>query len=395
VVSQKRLLIAGGGYADIPLIVAAKKLGFYVITSGNRPSDSGHRFSDEYCNADFSDPVAMLKLADSKNIEAVCPCSNDFSAISSAFVAEKLSLPGHDSYDICKLIHHKDAYRDFAAENGIPAPKALSFSDIDEVDYALSELNYPVIIKPVDLTGGKGISTIEKPSNAREALCKAFSISREKRVVAEEFISGTRHGFSALIQSGKVVFHFADNEYYYLNPYMVSAASAPANITASVIGDLISQAENIAKLLNLVDGIFHVQYIQTDKGPIIIEICRRPPGDLYINLVKYATGLDYPMYIVKAFTGQKMPGLTQKDVKGYFLRHCVMADQNGVLREIQFSPKIENNIIHREMFWQPGLHVDNYLIQKFGIVFLKFNSMEEMLEMSAKMHSYIKPIVDT
>jgi hypothetical protein len=144
-----------------------------------------------------------------------------------------------------------------------------------------------------------------------------------------------------------------------------------------------------------VDGIFHVQYIQTDKGPIIIEICRRPPGDLYINLVKYATGLDYPMYIVKAFTGQKMPGLTQKDVKGYFLRHCVMADQNGVLREIQFSPKIENNIIHREMFWQPGLHVDNYLIQKFGIVFLKFNSMEEMLEMSAKMHSYIKPIVDT
>jgi biotin carboxylase len=391
----KRLLIAGGGYADVPLIVAAKQLGFYVITTGNRPDDAGHQFSDDYYNADFSNPEAMLELSKLKKIDAICPCANDFSAISSAYVAEKLSLPGHDSYDVCRLIHHKDAYREFAAESGIPAPKALSFSDIDIDDYALSELNYPVIIKPVDLTGGKGISTIEKPSNAREALDKAFSISREKRVVAEEFISGTRHGFSALIQSGKVVFHFADNEYYYLNPYMVSAASAPANIAGSVIRDLISQAEKIANLLHLVDGIFHVQYIQTDKGPVIIEICRRPPGDLYINLVKYATGLDYPMHIVQAFTGQKMPGLTQRDVKGYFLRHCVMADRNGVLREIQFSPKIENNILHREMFWQPGLNVDNFLIQKFGIVFLKFNSMDEMLEMSAMMHSYIKPIVVT
>lgn len=392
--SKKRLLIAGGGYADIPLIIAAKKLGYYVVTTGNRPGDLGHQFSDKYFNADFSSPSAMLKLAVNENIEAICPCANDFSAISSAFVAQELDLPGHDSYDVCKLLHHKDKYRDFAAANEIPTPVALSFSNIDKAENALNELRYPIIIKPVDLTGGKGISTINNPSDARESLVKAFSISREKRVVAEEYISGSRHGFSALIQAGKVKFYFADNEYYYLNPYMVSGASAPAYIADSVITNIKNQIKKIVKLLQLVDGIFHIQYILTDKGPVIIEICRRPPGDLYVNLVKYATDLDYPRFLVQLFTGEKIHDLNQKKVKGYFLRHCVMADRNGVLRDIQFSIDIVHNIIDKEMFWERGLKVSDYLTQKFGVVFMKFNSMNEMLEKSKKMQSYIKPIVD-
>ncbi|MBT3033377.1 MAG: ATP-grasp domain-containing protein [Candidatus Thiodiazotropha sp. (ex Lucina pensylvanica)] len=392
--SKKRLLIAGGGYADIPLIVAAKQLGYYVITTGNRPDDLGHQFSDKYYNADFSSPVAMLKLAVTENIEAICPCANDFSAISSAYVAQKLGLPGHDSYDVCKLIHHKDKYRDFAAANGISTPKALSFSSIGDAEYALTELRYPIIIKPVDLTGGKGISTINSPSDTQESLVKAFSMSREKRVVAEEYITGSRHGFSALIQTGKVKFHFADNEYYYLNPYMVSGASAPASITDNVIRDMKIQIEKIVKLLHLVDGIFHIQYILTDKGPVIIEICRRPPGDLYVSLVKYATDLDYPRILVQLFTGEKIHGINQKEIKGYFLRHCIMANRNGVLRDIQFSAEIRDNIIDKEMFWEQGLKVNDYLTQKFGIVFMKFNSMDEMLDMSKKMQCYIKPIID-
>jgi biotin carboxylase len=391
---KKRLLLVGGGYADVPLIIAANKLGYYVITTGNRPGDMGHRFSDEYCNADFSDPDKMLEISKSKQITAVCSCANDFSAISAAYVAEKLSLPGHDPYDVCKLIHHKDTYREFADKCGIPAPQAWSFSNIDDAEYTLSKVSYPIIIKPIDLTGGKGISAIDNPSQAREALKKAFSLSREKRVVAEEFIDGSRHGFSTLVQNRKVVFHFSDNEYYYLNSYLVSGASAPANIEDSVISDLIIQVEKIADILNLVDGIFHVQYILTEKGPVIIEICRRPPGDLYINLVRYATGLDYPMLLVKAFTGQGIQDVTQEGVKGYYLRHCVMADRNGMLSDIQFSTEIEHNIVDKVMFWEEGLCVDDYLTQKFGIVFMKFDSMDEMSEKSTNMQKYIKPIVE-
>ena len=86
--NKKKILIAGGGYADIPLIKSAQKLGFYVITSGNNPDDLGHKESDETCLADFSYPEAMLSIAKGLGVDAICSCANDFSAISSAYVAE-------------------------------------------------------------------------------------------------------------------------------------------------------------------------------------------------------------------------------------------------------------------------------------------------------------------
>ena len=102
------MLIAGGGYADIPLILSAKKLGYYVITTGNRPEELGHFYSDEYHHTDYSDLKAMLTLSKQLKINAICACCNDFSALSSAYVAENLGLPGHDSYETTKIIHHKD-----------------------------------------------------------------------------------------------------------------------------------------------------------------------------------------------------------------------------------------------------------------------------------------------
>lgn len=158
-VQNKRLLVAGGGYADIPLIQSAKKLGCYVITSGNRPDELGHRYSDEYRPADFSDPEAMLALAKRAGVDAVCACCNDFSSLSSAYVAEQLGFPGHDPYEVSKIIHHKDQYRKFALAHGITTPKAKGFSDMQEALDGVVALPFPVIIKPVDLTGGKGIST--------------------------------------------------------------------------------------------------------------------------------------------------------------------------------------------------------------------------------------------
>ena len=87
---------------------------------------------------------------------------------------------------------------------------------------------------------------------------------------------------------------------------MVSGASSPSSVPKSAEEKLCKDSEKIAELLGLVDGIFHVQFILKDGVPIIIEICRRPPGDLYVKLVKYATGVDYPMWIVKAQAGEDL-----------------------------------------------------------------------------------------
>lgn len=386
---RKKILIAGGGYADIPLVRAAKKLGFYVITSGNRPEDFAHKESDEYCPADYSNPDAILYLAEQKRVDAICPCANDFSAISCSYAAEKLNLPGHDSYQTSLLLHHKDLYRKFALSHDIPAPRAISLSSLQENREAINKLRYPLLVKPVDLTGGKGITKIEKASDSDCALKNAFSISKAKRVVVEEFICGTRHGFSSFIRNGKVVFHFTDNEHYYLNQYMVSGASTPSSVSDDCINELIVQSEKIAKILNLIDGILHIQFISEKNKPTIIEICRRPPGDLYIDLVKHATNLDYPSWIIRAFAGLDCSKIKQEEVSGFFLRHCIMASKDGVLQEIKINKEIQKNIIANAIWGKKGDIINNYLTKKFGIVFFRFGKKSEMNIKTKKMQNII------
>jgi biotin carboxylase len=388
--SQKKLLIAGGGYADIPMILAGKALGFHVITSGNRQEDLGHRYSDECRLEDFSNEKAMLELAETLQIDAICACCNDFSALSASYVAEKMGLPGHDSYATAQIIHHKDRYREFAIEHGVPSPLAEGFESVEEAMARLDSFRFPIIVKPVDLTGGKGISTVTQTEDVRAALENAFMRSRAKRVVVEEFIEGSRHGLSTFLRDGRVVFYFNDNEHYYLNPYMVSAASTPGNVPASAIESLCKTSENMASILQLKTGIFHIQFILRGSEPIIIEICRRPPGDLYTRFVQIATGVDYPSYIVRGAAGIECDDLVHRDPASFFTRHCVMTSRNGTVKNVRFDRSIQANVVDQMMWWTPGNRIDDFLTQKLGIVFLKFDSMDEMRKKSDGMQDLIR-----
>jgi len=390
----KRLLLVGGGYADIPLILAARRLGYHVTTSGNRPDELGHRYGDEYQPADFSDPEAIHRLAERLEVSAICACCNDFAALSAAYAAEQLGLPGHDSFDVAQVIHHKDRYRQFALDHAIATPKAMGFTSKRHALTGIGSLPLPVIVKPVDLTGGKGMSIVKEGRESEVAIDKAFASSKTSRIVVEEFVVGSRHGFSAFLVDGRVVFFFSDNEHYFLNPFLVSAASVPSIASPVVERALCADAEKIASLLSLQDGIFHVQYILRDDEPIIIEICRRAPGDLYVELVRHATGVDYPAWIVRASAGLDCSALGQAPPKSYYTRHCVMSAAPGRVKDVVFDASIEHNIIDRFMFWQRGDVVADILTAKFGIVFLEFTSQDEMWDKTERMQQLIRVITD-
>lgn len=375
---DKRLLYVGGSHADIPIIKAAKKLGFFVITTGNKPSDLGHAYGDRYINADFSDCEAIYTLAKEQKVTAICASCNDFAALSASYAANKLGLLGHDNYEICKRIHHKDLFRAYLMRQHIRCPYGKGYDSKEKVMEESDSWNWPVIVKPIDLTGGKGIKvayTKEELENVAEG---AFKISRAKRIVVEEFIQGTRHGFTSIISNQKVKFYFCDNEHYYKNPYMVSGASCPSSVGKEVQEELCHTIEDIAKDLKLVDGIVHVQFILKDEKPYIIEVCRRAPGDLYIELVKYATGIDYAMWILKASIGEECSQLAQSEISGYFTRHCIMAEKEGVIKNIVISDEIKDNIFHKMIWAKPGDRIDNALVYKAGIVFVTYSSQEEM-----------------
>lgn len=408
---MKKLLLLGGGHAEIPLILAAQELGYYVITTGNAKEGLGHPYANKNVFEDFSDKEKMLELAKSEGVDAVCSGCNDFALLSTAYVCEKLGLPGHDSFETSLQIHHKDKYRALATRLGIETPKAISVYNEDGFEDALKNLRFPIIVKPVDLTGGKGILRANNREEALVAYKNATGRTRESHIVVEEFVTGTNHGFSAYLVNQKVAFFFADNEQYYLNKYMVSGANTPSTTSAKGLAQLVTDSEKIAKELNLVDGILHIQYIERDDGtPVIIEICRRPPGDLYIKFVKYATGIDYPKFLMLAETGDErrkeicdtqfieesaaeIRRHNRHEHSPYWLRHCVMADREGIVKDVEFSDAIQRNIIEKFMWFKPSEQITDKMYYKAGIVFLRFETLEEMQQKTAEMTKLIKVIV--
>ena len=396
---KKKMLLLGGSHAEIPLIQAAQSLGWYVITTGNAREGLGHPYADKNVFADFSDKDAMLELARSEGVQAVCSGCNDFALLSTVYVCEKLGLPGHDSYAASLEIHHKDKYRALATRLGIPTPRALVVRSVTEFEAVITELAFPIIVKPVDLTGGKGIHRAATPEEARTAYKDACSRTRQDHIVVEEFVQGSNHGFSAMLVKGKVAFAFADNEQYFVNKYLVSGANTPSTTAVTGLAKLREYSERIARELNLVDGILHIQYIeQADGTPVIIEICRRPPGDLYIKFVKYATGIDYPKFIVLAETGEDISGIADVSTQGFWLRHCIMAGpeiENGsTVRDVTFAPEIQGNIVEKFLWYKPGEVITDKLTYKAGIVFFKFGTLAEMQDKTARMTELAKIVAE-
>lgn len=392
---MKKLLVLNGSHSDIPLIQAGKKLGYYVITSGNRPDLIGHRYADQYICGDFSKPGEMYEIFKGEGLDAVCSCANDFGIITAAYLSEKLGLPGHDSYETTLTLHHKDRFKRFSREHHICTPLAQYYDDLNSALKDGKSQTYPVIVKPIDLTGGKGVEAVRDESRYEPAVRKAMQMSPSGRIVVEPFIEGTQHSFSTFLVQGKVAAYFSDNEYSYLNPYLVSTSAGPATDVGLVKEILIHEAEKIAALLKLKDGVFHYQYLLSEGKPHIIEITRRCSGDMYPTPVEHALGIPWAEWIVRAECGMGCEGFPKQYRKQSLGgRHCIMGEKNGVVKDVYISPELRGNIYDEFLWWKPGMKIANYMADKLGILFLEYENDDEMKEKSEHITDYVKVIYE-
>ncbi len=387
---KKKLLVAGGSYGDIPIIKEAKKLGFYVITSGNREDDLGHQFSDEYHLRDFSNKEDILELAKDLNIDAIVPSCHDLSMVTCSYVAEKLGLAGYDSYETTLNLHHKDRFRKISNEIQLLTPKAFSYDNIKKTKEDCEILPIPSIVKPIDLGGGKGITIVTQKEDLFYAIDYAFEYSKAKKIVIEEFAEGSLQSFSSFIRNQKVVFYFGDNEYSSVNPYGVATSTSPSINFDLVSNKLIQETEKISNYLQLKDGLLHMQYLLDGDKINIIEFTRRMPGDWYSIPVELSTGVNHAYWTLKGYLGEDFSKLHHKEQIGFYSRHCLMGLKNGNIKEIYLDESIKNNIVDSFIWIDNNKTVDDFKYQKFGLFFLKYNSIEEMEEKTKKINELIR-----
>lgn len=372
---RKKVLLLCSSHNDLGLIRALRKLGFYIIVTGNIENLPGQKWCDKFIKADYSDKSLILKIAEEENIDAICQCCNDFGVYTAAFVAEQLHLPGYDSYNTTLILHNKDLFKKFAKEYGILTPQADSFVDVDSAIRFIKTVEYPVIIKPTDCSAGNGISKAENIEEAIRSVKVAFEKSRSKRIVIEPYILGSQHGFCTFLKSGKVVAICSNNEYSFLNPYRVEIDTFPADNYEKVKDILVAEIEKIAKLLDLKDGIFHLQYIYDGQRPMIIEVMRRILGNMYHVPGNKLTGIDWEYWEVRAKCGLSCDDFPiNSKQEGFFAYKTLLASKNGVINDIVIPKIYEKFMDGSYMLRKIGNEITNYKSEPVGFLFFTFPS---------------------
>lgn len=391
---KKTVLLLNISHNELGLIRALHQLGYYILATGNNALLPGKEFVDEYVPLDYSNKDLILELAKSRHIDAICPCVNDFGVITAAYVAEKMNLPGHDTYENTLILHHKDKFKEFTKKYNIQSPISTSFDSISSAKEWVANISeYQIIVKPVDLTGGKGCSRANNIEEALLAIDKAYSCSRVKHIVIEPYIEGTQHACCAFLVNQKVRAICSNNEYSFTNPYKVEVDTFPADYFDEIQDFLIGEIEKIASILKLKDGIFHAQYILQNRKPYIFEVMRRVLGNLYMIPASKLTGIDWEYWEAKAKCGlsvDNMPYINEQ--KGFWAYRCVMGTKDGVIESIRIPESVQKYIFDKYEMLKPGDVVENWQNSQLAFYFMQFNTAKEMRKIMVDEFREIYPI---
>ncbi len=375
-----RVLILQAGFNELGVIQELHNMGHYVISIGNQVGLIGQKEVDEYYPIDYSKKEEVLKFAIEHEIDYICACCNDTAVLTASYVAEQMKLSGYDTYENSELIAHKNLFKKFAIEHDIMTIPAASFHcEEDAETYIAKGVEYPIIIKPTDLSGGKGVSRCDSAEEAVESMKRAFAISREKNIVIEPFIEGTQHGFCTFLHKGKVVSCSSNNEYSVVNPYRVEIDTFPAEGIEKYKETLIGQVEKMAQILNLQDGIFHLQYMEKDGKVYILEAMRRIIGNMYSVPASKSSDFNWDYWQARAGIGASCDAVpTRMEEKGYFAYRAIIPPANGIVKNVVIDPALEPYIFDRIQLCEKGHVVTNYLSDTLGILFFQFETEQEM-----------------
>lgn len=398
---KKKMLFLGGIMQQIPAITRARELGYHVITCDYLPSNPGHKYADEYYNVSTTDLDAVLALAKKLNIDGIVAYASDPAAPTAAYVAEKLGLPGNP-YESVKLLTEKDLFREFLQKHGFNSPKAGGYTNYEAALADIGRLRFPVMVKPVDSSGSKGVVKVGDVAGLKPAVEEALSYSRGKRFIVEEFIvkKGYQVSGDGFSIDGKLVFTSYGNELYSgkgTREYVALGEFWPSLLTQEQKTKVDSELQRLITALGMRTCAYNIEVIlDKDDNVYVLELGPRNGGSYIPQLIKYATGVDLVEVTLKAAMGDKLHHLEMSPTKGVFSNYMIYSTSSGKFKGIEFDPLFQrDNLLEVHCTASVGDEVYAYrnTSHSLGTILFKAKTVEEMISITSKMENYYKVLV--
>lgn len=356
--SQKKkvAIVLGGTNAHINLIKSLQQRGYFVFLVDYLENPVAKKFADKHIEKSTLDKEVVLEFAKKVKASLVISTSVDQANLTACYVAEKLGLPAPYSYKIAKEVTDKTLMKKKMIENNIPTARYIIFTSF--LNFKKSGLNFPVIVKPVDNNGSKGVRKANNLVELKKYLKLAIKASRTKKAIIEEFKEGDEFSIYCLIQNFKVnlVLISKKNKINKRGDSVMQSycSLAPVEVSPRTRKEILEIINNIVISFNLNNTPLFCQLIIKDEKVNVIEFSPRLGGGISSEVIKLKTGIDFIETAVDSYLKiNKRNKKTIKNNKNYFLIGTIYA-RSGIFNRILGYKKLEKNKIIEKIYFYKG-----------------------------------------
>lgn len=395
-------MLLGGIRYLLPAIEAAHRHGVHVITVDYLPDNIAHRYSDEYHNVSILDKESVLQLAKELQIDGILSFAVDPGVVTAAYVAEQMGLPFQCSYESACILQDKAQFRQFLTENGFNVPKAKGYASAEE---ALKDINYfhwPVIVKPVDSAGSKGVAKVDEPEKLLQAISLALEESHNGHFIIEDFLEkdGLSSGSESFFVDGELKYNAFYDQYFddeAANPFTPSAECWPSDKGKIYLDEIRKELQRLGTLLGVRTGLFNVEWRVCKNGKAyLMEVSPRAGGNRLAEILNYAADVDIIEAEVCKAIDEPLSDIHEPNYNGNYAIFVIHPNDSGTFEGLWIDEEfLSKCVIEKEIRIAPGQHVGSFsgANAAIGTLFLKFKSKNELNEILSKISNHIKVII--
>jgi biotin carboxylase len=330
---NKRILVVGAGTYQLPIIKDAKTMGCEVIAVDGDPQAPGLVLADIAKAVDLRDADGCLQVAKEYSIDGVVSIATEVAIESVAYVAEVLGLPGIYT-KVAAAVTDKVLMRQCLVNAGIPCPRFTAAIDLEQARAAACDIGYPLVIKPVDNAGSRGVSKVDAPEQLDAAFVSALDFSRKKVVIVEEFMEGIEATVEALSYAGETEVLAISDKYHVPFPHCVAVSlNYPPYFSEDIQREIRDVVVKSINALGVDCGPTHTEVMVTRTGVKMVEVAARGGGfKVFSDVISLASGVDAVRATLMMALGQR-PDFKPRFQRGVVLRFF-NPQREGNLRQI-------------------------------------------------------------
>lgn len=329
---KETIMFVGAGSYQVPGIVKAKEMGLNVLAIDGNPAAEGLKIANMGYALDVRNCKKALKIAKKHRINGVLTIATEVAVPTVAFISEKLKLPGNGT-NIAERTTNKFLMRKIFQQNGLPSPEFVSAETFVDLETKLNNLHFPVVMKPVDNAGSRGVNFVKNKNEAKSGFKISKDYSRSGSIIIEEFMSGVEVSVEAFVCDNSIHIIGLSDKIRTEPPYLLDTdVIFPTKYSGPVKKAIIKIVEKAINAIGIISGPVHMELIMTEEGPVPVELASRGPGfKVFTDILPAITGIDMVKNCILAALG-KVPNF-KKTKKRAAALHFLSAD-NGILKAV-------------------------------------------------------------